>query len=230
MARTKGTTRPPDPTTGRPRDLRARDAILSATVELLGENGYQALTMEGIAARAGVGKATIYRWWPTKASVAIEAITEQLPLSPVRETGDVHADMRSAVRAAIVTLTGQPVGHIIPAVATELIGDPGRTELRRFLEPRRSSVQAILRAAAERGELPDDVDTDLLFGIYAGTILYRHLISGESVTDDLANQLVALLLDGRIPTTTPLDRTATARRPAALSRRPAARSRRSAAQ
>lgn len=192
--------RPPDPATGRRRDRRSRAAILRATVDLLNEVGYQGVTMEGVASRAGVGKATVYRWWPTKASLVIEAMTERLPLTPVPETGDTRADLRAAIRTAISTLTGLPTGVVIPALVADLVNDPeAAAQFRDFLRPRRASVLTILDHAAERGELPADVDTALLFDLYAGTILYRSLISGEPIGDALVDQLVELLIDGRAP-------------------------------
>lgn len=193
--------RPPDPVTGRRRDQRSRTAILEATVELLHEVGYQRLTMEGVATRAGVGKATVYRWWPSKGALVVEAMTERLPLPPVPETGDTRADLRTAIRTAVSTWTQLPTGVIIPALAVDLMDDPAAAgQFRDFLRPRRASVLRILRHAAERGELPLDVDAALLFDIYAGTILYRFLVSGEPITDTLVNQLVELLLGGRLPT------------------------------
>lgn len=195
--------RPTDPVTGRRRDQRSRAAILAATVELLGECGYQGLTMEGVAARASVGKATVYRWWSGKGDLVLEALHERAPLEPVPDTGDARADLRAAVRTAIATMTELPTGAVIPPLAADVMHDPASSErFRDFFRPRRASVLRILHRAAERGDLPRDVDAELLFDLYAGTIFYRVLISGEPVTDHLVDQFVGLLLDGEIPRST----------------------------
>lgn len=189
-----------DPATGRRRNPRSQQAILEATTELLTEVGYQGVTIEGVAARAGVGKATVYRWWPTKPALVSEAIGHRLPLPPIPETGDSRADLRAAIRASIATFTGPPTGVVIPALAADLMRDPeGATHFQQFLATRRASVLRILRHAAERGDLPSNVDGELILSIYAGTVFYRTLISGEPVTDHHIDQLIDLILDGRTP-------------------------------
>lgn len=189
-----------DPATGRRRNPRSQQAILDATVELLTEVGYQGLTVEGVAARAGVGKATVYRWWPTKPALVTEAINLRMPLSPVPETGDTRADLRAAIRASIATFTGLPTGVVIPALAADLMRDPeGAAHLHELMGPRRASALRILRHAAERGDLPADADAELLLSVYAGAVFYRTLITGEPVTDHDIDQLVDLILDGRTP-------------------------------
>ncbi len=192
--------RPPDPISGRPRDRRSRAAILAATMQLLSEHGYRGVTMEGVAARAAVGKATVYRWWSGKEELVTEALHERFPLEPVPETGDTREDLRAAIRTAIATMTELPTMTVLPALAADLMHDPaGAARFRDLLRPRRASVLRILRRAAERGELPEDTDVELLFDMYAGTIFYRVLVSGEPVTDRLVDQFTGLLLDGRTP-------------------------------
>jgi AcrR family transcriptional regulator len=183
------------------RSARAHQAILAATTKLLAEVGYGALTIEGIAARAGVGKTTVYRWWPSKGALVIEAMSLALPMATQPDTGDLRHDLLSAVERVVHSLTRTPAGAVIAALAVDAMCDPDLTERLRnqLVRPRRSAVVDVLLRAAARGELPPDVDTDLLLDVYAGAVFYRVLISGEPVSDRLAEQLVSLLLDGKPP-------------------------------
>jgi AcrR family transcriptional regulator len=185
----------------RRRDARAHRAILDATNQLLGEGGYAGLTIEGVAARAGVGKATVYRWWPAKGAIVIEALADSLTLPPPTETGDLRQDLRAAIDTAIHTFAASPTGAVLPALAAELSQHAEMAEQFRvqILRPRRSAVVGILRRAAARGDLPPDVDAELLLDIYAGAVFYRVFLSGQPVTEHLADQLVSLLLDGQTP-------------------------------
>jgi AcrR family transcriptional regulator len=189
------------------RSARAYAAILTATTDLLAEAGYGALTIEGVAARAGVGKATIYRWWPTKAALVIEAVSLALPMPTQTDTGDLRHDLLIAVRRVVHTFARTPTGAVIPALAADVMSDPQLAEQFRnqLIRPRRSAVVEVLRRAAARGELPPDVDIDVLLDVYAGAVFYRVLVSGEPVTDRLAEQLVGLLLDGQLPVKPHLD-------------------------
>jgi AcrR family transcriptional regulator len=185
----------------RRRSFRSHQAILAATAELLAEVGYTALTIEGVAARARVGKATVYRWWPSKGALVIEAMSAELAVPPLPETGDLRQDLLTVGRSIVQTLAHSPAGVVIPALAADLMRDPDMAEQfrDRVIRPRRAAVTRILRRAADRGELPVDLDTELLLDVYAGAIFYRVLVSGEPVTDLLAEQLVSWLLDGKTP-------------------------------
>jgi AcrR family transcriptional regulator len=185
----------------RRRSIRSHQAILAATAHLLAEVGYTALTIEGVAARAGVGKATVYRWWPSKGALVIEAMSAALAMPTFSETGDLRQDLLTVGNGMVETLAHSPAGAVIPALAADLMRDPDMAEQFRdqVIRPRRSAVTQILRRAADRGELPPDVDIDLLLDVYAGAVFYRVLVSGEQVTDLLAEQLVGLLLDGKAP-------------------------------
>jgi AcrR family transcriptional regulator len=185
----------------RRRSVGSHQAILDATTQLLTEVGYTALTIEGVAARAGVGKATVYRWWPSKGALVIEAMGAELAMPPATETGDLRKDLLTAVRGVVHSFTRGPEGAVIPALAADLMHDPEMAEQFRnqMIRPRRSAVVEIARRAVERGELPSDVDIELLLDVYAGAVFYRVLVSGEPITELLAEQLVSLLLDGKTP-------------------------------
>jgi len=198
-AGTKG--QPPVTSTERRRSIRSHQAILAATTQLLAEVGYTALTIEGVATRAGVGKATVYRWWPSKGALVIEAMSTALEMISVPETGDLREDLLAVGKGIVQTLAYTPAGAVISALAADLIRHPDMAEQfrKQVIRPRRSDVTQILRRAVDRGELPVDLDAELLLDVYAGAIFYRVLVSGEPVTDLLVEQLVSLLLDGKAP-------------------------------
>jgi AcrR family transcriptional regulator len=177
-------------------------AILDATTELLSEVGYSQLTIEGVAARAGVGKATVYRWWPSKGSLAIEAVSRNLSQPTSRATGDIRKDVLVAIERTIEVLARSPQGAVITALTADLVNDPVLAQQFRdqILQPRRSLVLEVIRGAMDRGELPADLDSELLMDIYVGAVFYRVLVSAEPVTDALAEQLVSLIIDGTHPT------------------------------
>ncbi len=172
----------PITTRQRRRNAGTHQAILDATTQRLADVGYAALTIEGVAAHAGVGKATVYRWWPTKGALVIEALSAALAPPALIETGDVRHDLLTAVRRVVHTFTRSPEGAVIPALAADLVRDPAMAEQFRaqIIRPRRSVVVDLLRRAAARGELPPDVDTELLVDVYAGAVFYRVLVSGTN--------------------------------------------------
>lgn len=199
--------RAPDEDTAKPgrrRSPHAHEAIMDATVAVLAETGYHRLSIEGVAARAGVGKTTVYRWWPTKSSLVIEALSRRLILPSTEPTGDSHHDIRAVIQRIADTFGRPPLGDVLPALAVDLIRDPEASEqLRRMLGPRRAANAAIFYSAAGRGDLSPDVDIHLLLDIIAGTILYRCLM-GNHPTADLIDRLTDLVLHGKLPThTTP---------------------------
>lgn len=182
------------------RSRESHEAVIRATTDLLREVGYQRLSLEGVARRAGVGKATIYRWWPNKAALVIEALGEQAPLSPVPDTGDLEADLRTAVRLAVDFVSAVPTCLILPALIADLIEDPAGTgSFAEFLHPRRASVVELLERARLDGRLPPDADTTLMVDIYAGTVVYRASVSREPLNDEVVDEIVDLLLHARIP-------------------------------
>ncbi len=192
---------PPVTASERRRSIRSHQAILAATTQLLAEVGYTALTIEGVAARAGVGKATVYRWWPSKGALVIEAMNAALTMPSLPDSGDLRQDLLAVIRGIVQIFASSPEGAVIPALAADVMRDPEMAEKFRnqMIRPRRSAVTELLRRAADRGDLPSDVDTELLLDVSAGAVFYRVLVSGQPVNDLLAEQLVSLLLDGKAP-------------------------------
>ena len=198
----RGTTR--QNAAARYRNARSHRAILVATNELLAESGYTALTIEGVAARARVGKATVYRWWPSKGALVIEAITHDGRMTlPTADTGQLRDDLIYAVHHVIEVLTDSTAGSIIPAMTADLVRDPTIAKMFReqVLRPRRSAVAAMINRAIDRGELPPDADVALLLDVCVGAVFYRLIVSGEPITETFAARLIDLLLHGALAAT-----------------------------
>ena len=183
---------------GGPRD---RAAILAATLDALGEHGYHRMTMEGVAARAGVHKATIYRWWASKGSLVGWALGAGLSPGPVPDTGNTRDDLVAWLRETIGNYTSTPAQTALPALLSDLAAEPGTLEgfRRSFLDARRTNCAATVTRGIERGDIPADVDVGLFMDVLVGTVFYRQLVSGEPIDEGLADRLVDLLLSGRVP-------------------------------
>jgi AcrR family transcriptional regulator len=164
---------------GRPRSAEAHAAILRAALELAVSAGLSGLSMEAIAARAGVGKATIYRRWKTKEALFAEAI-ESIALVPeIPDTGSVRGDLDAASSAAIGRLAPEAF-QVVPRLMAEAGNDPALREAldSALLRPRRAAISAILRRGVERGELRADLDIDIVVEMLIGPLVARTLTSG----------------------------------------------------
>lgn len=184
--------RPP----GRPRSDAARRAILAATARLVVEDGYTATTIDAIAGAAGVGKQTIYRWWPTKADVVLDATAGSTELSvPVTDHGSYVADLRSFLTTAY-EMAGRPVTQdvlrslMVEAQLRPEFGDRFRAT---FLTPRRDAFARLVERARRRGDLPRGAEIELLTDIVFGTLWYRLLGTGGPLDAGLVDGLVDLL-------------------------------------
>ena len=175
---------------GRPRSAEAHQAILDATLTLLDEIGYGALTIEGVAARAGVGKTTIYRRWPSKLELAVDAVAEMRPESPPEDAGSLEGDFAAVLRNQVARTAGGPVPRILPRLLAESMGDPDlhRAVQRELIQPIRAVIGEILRRGLERGELRPDLDLELSTDMVHGTVVYRILMS----QGDLAEAVTAV--------------------------------------
>lgn len=186
---------------GRPRSEQARLAILRSTLQALGENGFSAFTIEDVADRARVGKATVYRWWPNKAALIADAFassTTQKLRFP--DTGSLQTDMSRQMRQLVKILCSRR-GRIVSAILAA--GQSDRDLIaafrKRFLWPRRREAYATLGRGIRRGELRKDVDQDLLLDSLYGPIYMRFLIQHDRLTADFVERLSALVLRGVRP-------------------------------
>jgi AcrR family transcriptional regulator len=180
------------------RSARAHTAILQAAANLLDEVGFAAMTIEEVAARAGAGKTTIYRRWPTKGALAMDAVMAGIgAATSFPDTGSVVEDFRAQLRAVARFLNRPRIRHMLIGVIFEAQGNP---ELRkayrdRYMNPRREQGREALKRGVARGELRPDFDADIFFDQLYGALYFRILISdaplNRRVTDELVHQAFA---------------------------------------
>ncbi|WP_433683522.1 TetR/AcrR family transcriptional regulator [Nocardia sp. CA-119907] len=174
------------------RSERARAAILTAATELIRELPYAKLSIEAIAARAGVGKQTIYRWWPSKGAVVLDAMLE-LYSGPdglvLPDTGDIRADLRELVRGAIAELTDPSFEVFLRAMYIEIQQDPelGGAYRERLLLPQRAAIAERLAAGLRAGQLRADLDFDFAIDLLLGPIQSRWALGLPGLTEDYAD-------------------------------------------
>jgi AcrR family transcriptional regulator len=182
---------------GRPRNADCDRAILSATLELLADHGYSGLSIEGVAARAAVGKTTIYRRWPTKSGLVADAISHVSEPPDLRQAGSVREALVRVVRSTTKRMSAS-TGRILSGMIAEMHRNPELAGAVRegFLAHRRAAVSAILERGVTNGELRPDLDVELVTDLIAGCVLYRLLLSGGRVDGGFPERTVDALLDG----------------------------------
>jgi AcrR family transcriptional regulator len=186
---------------GRPRSEQARLSILRSTLKLLGKKGFSNLTIEAVAAHAGVAKATVYRWWPDKAALIADAFANSTtPKLHFPDTGSLRTDMSRQMRQ-LVKIFRSRRGRIVSAMLGA--GQSDRSLIaafrERFLKPRRQEAYATLRRAILRGELRKNVDMDLLLDSLYGPIYMRFLIQHGDLTSEFVEGLCEMALGARAP-------------------------------
>jgi AcrR family transcriptional regulator len=184
--------RPP----GRPRSAASHQAILAAAERLLIEDGYSNVTIDGIAARAGVGKQTIYRWWPTKADLILEVCASKSEFSvPVDDHGSYVDDLRAFLIGAFTMASRAPTADLLRGLMVEaqLRADFGDRFRATFLEPRRQTFVAMTQRAAARGDLPSSPSPETTTDIVFGTLWYRLLTARHDLNHQLIEDLVQTL-------------------------------------
>ena len=160
--------------------------------------GYDAFTIEALAARAGVGKATIYRRWTTKEDLVVEAAAFFVSAIPTPDLGDLRRDL-AAVLASDATLHSDPQTRpFLSSLLAAMARSPRIAAAVRqgFVASREAAAAAVLRRAVERGELAADLDIGLAVQLCAGPLLYRSLVTGEPTDEACLRRLVDLLLGG----------------------------------
>ncbi|WP_327258891.1 MULTISPECIES: TetR/AcrR family transcriptional regulator [unclassified Streptomyces] len=179
------------------RSERSRRAILEAALDLCTEKGYGRVAVEAIAARAGVSKKTIYRWWPSKGAVMLEAFTDALVgTAPFVDTGDVAADLRANVMGAVKLLSTPPFGPVYAGILSEVHHDDALAEAVRtkLVDPRFEEAVARLRRAQEQGRIPSDADLPLAVEMLYGPVYYRHVVRKPVHDEETVAALVAHVL------------------------------------
>lgn len=193
---------PPVVGRGRPRSEHSHQAILEATRQLLDERGFVDLTIEEVAQRASVGKATIYRHWPTKGTLVFESFAVQfLAGQPLPDTGNLRGDLLAALRGWIRTVNGTVTGRTLVALIAEVQRDPELAELWRdhFVVPVRSQHRLIINRAIERHEVPSTTDVDVTLDLVFGAAYHRLLQSHLALSDQFAQAVVDTIIGGLTP-------------------------------
>ena len=190
-------------TRGRPRSETARKAILAAAAELLLDRGLPGVSMDAVADRAGVSKATIYRWWPTKESLALDMLyNEWTRVTPQQyESGSLRLDLLALLLAWSRLASGRPYGRVVAALLMEGRTDPGFSAeyQRRMVEPRREQARAIFTQAIERAEIPAETNVEVAIDLVYGPLYHRLLIGHAPLDDQFVEDIVDMTLRGIQP-------------------------------
>jgi len=179
------------------RDENARLAVLHAADDLLVERGFGGVTIEGIAARAGVAKQTIYRWWPSKVDVLLDTLVDDASRQlTVPDTGSAVDDTRRYLRTLARFLAKEPAGKVLLALIGEAQHDAkmARTFHKRYLDPQRRREREMLNRAITAGQLSQALDVDAALDALCGPVVYRAL-TGAPVPQSFTDALVTAILD-----------------------------------
>jgi len=190
-----------NPTTrplGRPREARADEAIVVATLELIAEHGVHALRMDDVADRARVGKATIYRRYGSKGELVTAAVGGLVNEIEVPDSGCTRTDLLALMLAAVALYSAPLAARLLPTVIDEMSRNAEFAAVvqSRFMTARRGALRAVFERGVRRGDLRRDVDIELALDILAGPLFYRLLITGGPIDERLAENTVELILRG----------------------------------
>jgi AcrR family transcriptional regulator len=188
---------------GRPRSELSRRAILEAAGDLMLEGGLHAATIEGIAARAGVSKATIYKWWPSRGAVALDGFLDHVQHSlAIPEDATLVEALEFQVNELIRLFRDTECGPIMRAIISQTESDPdlAKAVRERWLAPRRAVAYEVIRTGIERGELRAGMDVAAVMDQLYAPLYYRLMFGHEPLGETLAATLVEQLLVGiRLP-------------------------------
>jgi AcrR family transcriptional regulator len=173
----------------------SRRAILTAAFELAGKVGYARLSIEGIAARAGVGKQTIYRWWPSKGAVVADALARHARVVvPERDTGSFSGDLAAFFTDSFAGLENEGYADILRQIVAEAQHDEHVARvLSDFTAVRRAALRALLERGRTAGELAADADLDMMVDMAYGVLYYRLLVGHAPLDENAARSLAAEL-------------------------------------
>ncbi|MFD7736141.1 TetR/AcrR family transcriptional regulator [Kitasatospora phosalacinea] len=185
--------------TDSPRGAARTEAIMRTTLELGREIGYAKLSIEAIAARAGAGKHTVYRRWPSKGALLLDSLLHLHGAAlDYPDTGDILADLRTQIHAAVDLLGNPPFGPLYRALIGEAQHDPRLAAAlnERFIAPQTELTVARLRTARDQGLLSPSLDLDLAMAVLSGPLYFRFLITQEPLTHEYVDRLLQALFDG----------------------------------
>lgn len=182
---------------GRPRSQEVHRALLRAALEILSKDGWSGFTMQAIASRAGVGKASLYRRWKSREAVLVAAVEGMVGEIGVPDEGSARRDLLELMRRAVALYRGRS-GSLMPGLVSAMAEhEEVRSAVREtFLAPRRAALREVLRRAIERGELRPDIDQELALDVLGGPLFYRLLVTGGPLDEELARGTVDVMLHG----------------------------------
>ncbi|GLY70452.1 TetR/AcrR family transcriptional regulator [Amycolatopsis taiwanensis] len=183
---------------GRPRDERIDVVVPRVVLEILNEVGYGKLTLEAVSSRAGTSKPALRRRWRSRQHLVVDALAAVIGTTPTPDTGCTHCDLVAGIGTLTQAFTTKVGRRALPALVSDLADDPELESafLDRFFHPRRDTTAEALRRGIHRGDLPADVDIDLLLDMLASTTYYRVLFGHLPVTATLAEDVVEIVLTG----------------------------------
>ncbi len=182
---------------GRPRDPARDRAILTATLALIAEQGYAEFALTEVAQRAGVSTATLYRRWPSKAPLVLDALRTLILTVNLPDTGDTRQDLIEFLTERIETTSSMLLTQLIPALTAAGHRDPALAELFWSLQlPVRQQAFALFERGIARGDLAPTLDRELALDLLLGPITFRQFISGVPMDARLASAIVDTVLRG----------------------------------
>jgi AcrR family transcriptional regulator len=180
------------------RNERSRRAILAATIDLVAELGYEKASIEGIARRAGVGKQTIYRWWPSKGAVVLEALSDSLSnVVGFPDSGDIVEDLRVQL-TGVSQLFRTELGAVYQGLIAAAQSDPAlsRAHVDQIIQPAIVACRARLAVAQQRGELRSDIDVQALIDMLWGALYYRLLLHVTPLETRQVDEVLKIAFEG----------------------------------
>jgi AcrR family transcriptional regulator len=187
------------PRRGRPRSEQADRAILAAAAQLLAERGLAGMSIEEVAARAGVGKTTIYRRWTSRGTLALDAFLEEFQgQQPLPDTGSLRGDLLAALRAWIRSVTRTSAGPILAGLIAEAQRDPELAVAwrERVVQRLRAQHKIMLDRAVDRGEISAKTDYEVVLDLLFGAAYHRLLHGHQPLTDKFATRVVDVVVAG----------------------------------
>lgn len=182
------------PRRGRPRDEEVHHAILKAATKMLRDVGYFEMSIEAIALKANVGKPTVYRWWPSKGYLTLEALIERGKDRPkLPDLGSLEKDLLQLFEHWSVGMEGKSSTAFNGLIAEAQVDEKLKNEIQEYIRNGKESFKMILQRASQRGEIADDVDLDVLSDLIYGSKWYRFLLNPEPVDIDFAKRVVEII-------------------------------------
>ena len=181
---------------GRPRSAECHGAILDSVLQLMNKEGYHAVTIEGVARHAGVGKQTIYRWWGSRAELILEAFANHAAdMVPTPDRGSLREDLESFMNAGFKRLF-RDYGAIMRGLMADAVLDPDFNKILReaFILKRRAATRVILERGVERGEISKEADLELMIDMLFGPVWFRLLVQHAKLDAAFARQLVGAVI------------------------------------